>query len=54
MLSSEDVEKGKKSSPDCEKKYELRPSDVVITMPFPEAHTVGNVLVNMPQVKYNG
>jgi hypothetical protein len=45
------VEKGKsKSSPDSEKKQELRPSDVVITMPLPDTHTVGNVLVNMPQV----
>ncbi|KAF4533554.1 hypothetical protein B566_EDAN001039 [Ephemera danica] len=50
ILSSEDAEKGKKSSPESERKNELRPSDVVITMPFPEAHTVGNVLVNMPQI----
>ncbi|XP_059468536.1 protein unc-79 homolog isoform X3 [Neocloeon triangulifer] len=51
VFSSEDIEKGKnKSSPDSEKKQEMRPSDVVITMPLPETHTVGNVLVNMPQL----
>ncbi|XP_065352317.1 protein unc-79 homolog isoform X2 [Cloeon dipterum] len=51
VFSSEEVEKGKnKSSPDSEKKQEMRPSDVVITMPLPETHTVGNVLVNMPQI----
>lgn len=41
-LSDEANKVGKKTSLDSEKRHELLPSDVVITMPFPEAYTVGN------------